>query len=102
MQYAERAHIRRFQRIRGGVEHDRTDSRGRQKGCQHGSRKFDRVGGRWRILIMKRRYPILRHHADSPQLPGGYSAMFVLALVPPLWHRVIDPRVRRFRESAAG
>jgi alkane 1-monooxygenase len=50
----------------------------------------------------KRRYPILRHHADSPQLPGGYSAMFVLALVPPLWHRVIDPRVRRFRDHAAG
>jgi alkane 1-monooxygenase len=46
----------------------------------------------------KRRYPILRHHADSPQLPGGYSAMFVLALCPPLWRRVIDPRVRRFRE----
>jgi alkane 1-monooxygenase len=45
----------------------------------------------------KRRYAILRHHPDSPQLPGGYSAMFVLALVPPLWHRVIDPRVRAFR-----
>jgi alkane 1-monooxygenase len=45
----------------------------------------------------KRRYPILRHHADSPQLPGGYSAMFVLALCPPLWHRIIDPRVRAFR-----
>lgn len=41
----------------------------------------------------KRRYAILRHHEDSPQLPGGYSAMFVLALFPPLWHRVIDPRV---------
>lgn len=50
----------------------------------------------------KRRYPILRHHDDSPQLPGGYSAMFVLALVPPLWHRVIDPRVRRFRASSPG
>lgn len=47
----------------------------------------------------KRRYAILRHHADSPQLPGGYSAMFVLALCPPLWHRVIDPRVRAFREA---
>ena len=45
----------------------------------------------------KRRYAILRHHQDSPQLPGGYSAMFVLALCPPLWHRVIDPRVRAFR-----
>ena len=27
----------------------------------------------------ERRYAILRHHADSPQLPGGYSAMFILA-----------------------
>ena len=43
----------------------------------------------------KRRYAILRHHEDAPQLPGGYSAMFVLALCPPLWHRVIDPRVPR-------
>lgn len=41
----------------------------------------------------KRRYSILRHHEDSPQLPGGYSAMFVLALFPPLWHRIIDHRV---------
>lgn len=46
----------------------------------------------------KRRYPILRHHVDSPQLPGGYSAMFVLALCPPLWHRIIDPRVQAFRD----
>ncbi|MFT3806759.1 alkane 1-monooxygenase [Arenimonas sp.] len=48
----------------------------------------------------KRRYSILRHHADSPQLPGGYAAMFVLALFPPLWRRVIDPRVLRFRAEA--
>jgi hypothetical protein len=26
--------------------------------------------------------------------------MFVLALLPPLWHRVIDPRVRAFRATA--
>lgn len=49
----------------------------------------------------KRRYPILRHHPDSPQLPGGYSAMFVLALCPPLWRRVIDPRVLAFRAKLA-
>jgi alkane 1-monooxygenase len=41
----------------------------------------------------KRRYAILRHQPEAPQLPGGYSAMFVLALCPPLWRRVIDPRV---------
>lgn len=48
----------------------------------------------------KRRYAILRHQAGAPQFPGGYSAMFVLALCPPLWRRVIDPRVRAFRLSA--
>ena len=49
----------------------------------------------------KRRYAVLRHHADSPQLPGGYAAMFVLALFPPLWRRLIDPRVLAFRRSNA-
>ncbi len=48
----------------------------------------------------KRRYAILRHHEDSPQLPGGYSAMFVLALCPPLWRRIINPRVQAFRPGA--
>lgn len=47
----------------------------------------------------RRRYQALVHHPDSPQLPGGYSAMFVLALVPPLWRRIIDPRVRAFRTA---
>jgi alkane 1-monooxygenase len=42
----------------------------------------------------RRRYAALLHHDASPQLPGGYAAMFVLALFPPLWFRVIDPRVR--------
>ena len=46
-------------------------------------------------------YQVLRHPPDSPQLPGGYAAMFVLALLPPLWHRVMDPRARAFRERQA-
>jgi len=40
-----------------------------------------------------RRYQALRHHADSPQLPAGYATMILLALVPPLWFRVMNPRV---------
>lgn len=47
----------------------------------------------------RRRYQALVHHADSPQLPGGYSAMLLLALVPPLWRRIIDPRVAAFRAA---
>jgi len=49
----------------------------------------------------RRRYQVLQHHDDSPQLPAGYATMFVLALVPPLWRRIMDPRAIRARGSAA-
>lgn len=44
----------------------------------------------------KRRYQVLRHFDDSPQLPNGYAGMIVLALLPPLWRAVMDPRVRAY------
>lgn len=44
----------------------------------------------------KRRYQVLRHFDDSPQLPNGYAGMIVLALFPPLWRAVMDPRVRAY------
>ncbi|MEE4175813.1 MAG: alkane 1-monooxygenase [Xanthomonadales bacterium] len=40
-----------------------------------------------------RRYQSLRHYEDVPQLPSGYFGMFVLAYLPPLWFRVMNPRV---------
>ena len=40
-----------------------------------------------------RRYQALRHFDESPQLPSGYGLMLGLAYVPPLWRRVMDPRV---------
>src|ERR1700678_3650517 len=40
-----------------------------------------------------RRYQALRHVDDAPQLPTGYAGMIVLAVVPPLWRRVMDERV---------
>jgi alkane 1-monooxygenase len=40
----------------------------------------------------RRRYQVLQHHDDSPQLPAGYATMFVLALIPPLWRQIMDPR----------
>jgi alkane 1-monooxygenase len=43
-----------------------------------------------------RNYQVLRHVDEAPQLPSGYSAMLLLALVPPLWRRVMDARVLDF------
>lgn len=40
-----------------------------------------------------RSYQSLRDFPDLPRLPSGYFAMFLLAYLPPLWFRVMDPRV---------
>ncbi|MHA3020531.1 alkane 1-monooxygenase [Mycobacterium sp. BMJ-28] len=40
-----------------------------------------------------RRYQAVRDTEQAPQLPAGYVAMLVLTLCPPLWRRVMDPRV---------
>lgn len=48
-----------------------------------------------------RRYPGLRPEPRAPQLPAGYAAMFLLALVPPAWRRVMDPRVQAWRAAHA-
>ncbi len=41
----------------------------------------------------QRRYQSLRHFSEAPQLPSGYFGMFLLAYVPPLWFRVMNPRL---------
>nr|WP_238396694.1 alkane 1-monooxygenase [Mycolicibacterium sp. CBMA 234] len=41
----------------------------------------------------QRRYQTLRTTDAAPELPGGYGTMLVIALIPPLWHRIMDPRV---------
>jgi alkane 1-monooxygenase len=43
-----------------------------------------------------RHYQSLRHFDDAPQLPSGYFGMFLVAYVPPLWRRLMDPRVLKW------
>jgi len=38
-------------------------------------------------------YQRLRHHQHTPQLPAGYAAMVLLAMIPPLWRSTMDNRV---------
>lgn len=44
-------------------------------------------------LYPQRRYQLLGVHEQSPQLPAGYPLMVLAALVPPLWRRLIHPRL---------
>jgi alkane 1-monooxygenase len=36
-------------------------------------------------------YQLLNHHDDSPQIPTGYPGMIILALIPPIWFKVVHP-----------
>lgn len=48
-----------------------------------------------------RRFPLLQTYGtdDAPQLPYGYPLMTLAALIPPLWRRVMNPRVRAWRRQ---
>ena len=46
-----------------------------------------------------RRYQSLRHFEDVPQLPSGYFGMFLLSYVPPLWRKVMDPKVMAWADG---
>lgn len=40
-----------------------------------------------------RRYQVLRHFDESPQMPFGYPTMIMMAMFPPLWFGVMDKRL---------
>ncbi len=46
-----------------------------------------------------KRYQVLNHHDSSPQLPAGYSAMIILACIPPLWFAVMDPLLSNWQKA---
>lgn len=48
--------------------------------------------------LASRKYQMLRHFDESPQLPAGYPAMMVLAFFPPLWFRVMHREIDRLKE----
>ncbi len=49
--------------------------------------------------MASRKYQILRHFDDSPQMPTGYPGMILLALLPPLWFRVMDKEIDGFQNK---
>ncbi|QUS36169.1 alkane 1-monooxygenase [Falsirhodobacter algicola] len=48
-----------------------------------------------------RRFPLLQTHDEgsAPQLPFGYPLMAAVAMIPPVWRRVMNPRVRAWRRQ---
>lgn len=48
-----------------------------------------------------KRYQVLNHSKESPQLPAGYSAMIVVALFPPIWFKIMNPRLKEWKQKRA-
>jgi len=47
-----------------------------------------------------RRFPVLQTYGPetAPQLPYGYPIMTIMAMMPWVWRRVMNPRVRKWRD----
>ncbi|WP_224488159.1 alkane 1-monooxygenase [Robertkochia flava] len=49
-----------------------------------------------------KKYQVLDNHETSPQMPFGYPTSMVLSLLPPLWFRIMNPRIpEKMKQLAA-
>jgi len=46
--------------------------------------------------LASRKYQILRSFDNAPQMPTGYPGMILLSLVPPLWFKVMNNRMKKY------
>lgn len=77
---------------------------GRYEVCQpHHSWNSNHLFSNWALFHLQRhsdhhahptrRYQSLRNFPDLPRLPSGYFGMYLLAYVPLLWFRLMNPRL---------
>jgi alkane 1-monooxygenase len=45
--------------------------------------------------LASRKYQILQHHDDAPQMPTGYPGMMILSLFPPLWFKIMHKHMAK-------
>lgn len=45
--------------------------------------------------LASRKYQVLRHHENAPQMPTGYPGMMALSLIPPVWFAVMNKRIKK-------
>lgn len=52
--------------------------------------------------MASRKYQILRHFDQSPQMPTGYPGMMVLSMFPPLWFWFMHREIAKYKATEAG
>ncbi|MEO1052817.1 MAG: alkane 1-monooxygenase, partial [Bacteroidota bacterium] len=46
-----------------------------------------------------KRYQVLKHYDESPQLPAGYPTMIMIASFPPLWFNLMNKRLENWETN---
>jgi alkane 1-monooxygenase len=90
-----------------GLSRQRTASGNYERAMPHHSWNSNHVLGRLMLFelsrhsdhhyLASRKYQILRHHDEAPQLPTGYPGSIILSLVPPLWFWVMNRRIKQLQ-----
>ncbi len=47
-----------------------------------------------------KKYQLLDCHEESPQMPFGYPTSMVMSFIPPLWFRIMNPRIPEYMKEA--
>lgn len=50
--------------------------------------------------MASRKYQILRHYEEAPQLPTGYPGSMILAFIPPLWFAIMNRKIKKIQIQA--
>jgi alkane 1-monooxygenase len=92
-----------------GLRRIKTESGRYERVMPHHSWNSDHLLGRLLLFELSRhsdhhyqasrKYQLLRHYDESPQMPTGYPGMMLLALVPPLWFGIMHRRIARLAAS---
>lgn len=92
-----------------GLSRQRTNSGNYERAMPHHSWNSNHVLGRLMLFelsrhsdhhyLASRKYQILRHHDEAPQLPTGYPGSIILSLVPPLWFWVMNKRIKQIQQG---
>ena len=48
--------------------------------------------------LASRKYQVLQHHEEAPQLPTGYPGSMILAMLPPLWFYVMNKKIKHLEQ----
>ena len=49
--------------------------------------------------MASRKYQILQHHENAPQLPTGYPGSMLLALLPPVWCSIMNKKIKNLQQQ---